>query len=176
MFIYCRNNPVVHADVTGEIPWLVIGVLVGCAVIGGVLGATSDKNLAEGVLALDQVQAVPDKSNMMTPRELTQMPQSDFNAMINDHPNVHTSSELTAGDRVVNGLIGAGMGLAVGGALVSVVGVVGSAVVGSATTTITALGGTGLQTFARGALIYNFFATIVAPFPGIEMEPIEYGP
>lgn len=48
-------------------------------------------------------------------------------------------------------------------------GVVGSFAAGSATIEIA-----GLQTFAYGALAYDVFAIVFAPFYGLEMETIEF--
>ena len=83
---------------------------------------------------------------------------------------------LTPGDRVVNALIGAGIGLAIGGASVATAGAVGTVGAGSGSTFIQIFGATGAQTFAYGALSYNTTAMVMAPFFSVEMEPIEYGP
>jgi len=85
-------------------------------------------------------------------------------------------SSLTAGDRVGNALIGGLLGLAVGGAVVSVGGAIGTVAVGSGTTQIALFGATGMQTFAIGALAYDIPAMIIGPLYGTEMELIEPGP
>jgi len=81
-----------------------------------------------------------------------------------------------AGDRVSNAIIGATAGLLVGGSAVSSAGLIGSFSVGSGTIVIAGFGATGVQTFASGVLAYDFVAMVVAPFLGIEIEPIEYEP
>lgn len=45
MFAYCFNNPVACADPTGRFPWLLVTVLAICTIVGGILGASSDKKL-----------------------------------------------------------------------------------------------------------------------------------
>ena len=77
---------------------------------------------------------------------------------------------------MINALIGASAGLAVGGALLSTAGVVGSVIVGSPYLTISFLGATGAQAYAVGALAYDAFAMFVAPIFGLEMEPMEITP
>jgi RHS repeat-associated protein len=134
LFAYCNNNPVIYVDTSGQFPWLVTIVLIGSALIGGGLGASSDRKLIN-----------PDESGT-----------------------------LTFGDRIANFFVGAALGLAAGGALVASGGVAGSFFAGSALQYIPLFGFTGLQTFAIGALAYNAVAIIVAPFLGIDMEPIEY--
>ena len=47
---------------------------------------------------------------------------------------------------------------------------------GYANTTIVILGMTGKQIFATGAVLYNVFGMVIAPFFGMEMETIEYEP
>ena len=54
--------------------------------------------------------------------------------------------ELTKKDRIENVLVGASIGLFVGGTLATVAGVVGSVAVGSAWVNIGIFGGTGAQT------------------------------
>ena len=88
--------------------------------------------------------------------------------------NPSESGTLTLGDRIENFFVGAALGLAAGGAVVASAGVAGSFAIGSALHYIPLFGLTGLKTFAIGSLAYNVVAIIVAPFLGIEMEPIEY--
>ncbi len=83
------------------------------------------------------------------------------------------------GDVVKNTILGAGIGLAVGGAIIAVgavtVGAV-AAVSGTATTAMF-LGAPVLQAFAIGALAVDVFAYIIAPIYGVvDMEGIEYEP
>ena len=69
-------------------------------------------------------------------------------------------------------VVGAAFGAAATGAVISTIGVVGGAL--GATTVM--FGVPTAQAFAIGALAYNFAAIFVAPFLGIEMEPIELAP
>ena len=71
---------------------------------------------------------------------------------------VKTENESIEADKLI---------IATGGAAATVI-------AGSATTTVTLFGATGAQTVAIGALAYNFVAIVIAPFFGVEMEPIEY--
>ena len=61
-----------------------------------------------------------------------------------------------------------------GGALVTIIGVIGSVAVGSTSAYITLFGGSGAQTAAIGALAFNAFAMVIAPALGVEVEPIEF--
>ncbi len=45
LFSYCNNNPVTYADPKGNAPWLIIGLIVVFAVIGGILGGLSKERL-----------------------------------------------------------------------------------------------------------------------------------
>lgn len=47
-------------------------------------------------------------------------------------------------------------------------------ITGSATTTVAFFGMTGKQVFAWGAIMYDVFPMIIAPFLGLEMETLEY--
>lgn len=72
-----------------------------------------------------------------------------------------------------NAFIGAGLGLATGGAVLMFGGLAGALIVGSATVAIPIIGLTGLQTVACGALAYNVLPMIIAPFFGIEVDTAE---
>ena len=163
MFIYCNNNPLRFSDPSGRFPWLIVAILVVCTAAGAVLGATSDQKLG--------AKAKRDYTSSKTPSKYK---NEKSNAPTSNTPEIDSTPELTTKDRVVNGLIGAGLGLAVGGAIVSIAGAVAAVSVGSASVAIPILGGTALQTFARGAVIYDLFAITVAPFFGVEMDTIEY--
>lgn len=151
MFAYCNNNPVVQKDSNGNFPWVLL-FLVASTVIGGIMGFCSDERLADNLVQNDESSA--DETN-----------QDNDTA---------SSEELTIGDRIENQIIGASLGLAASGGIVAVGGVVGSFVAGSATIEIAVFGATGLQTFAYGALAYDVFAIVFAPFYGLEMETIEF--
>lgn len=68
-------------------------------------------------------------------------------------------------------ILGASMGLAVGGAVLAVTGVAVGAVAGAS---YMILGVKASQLFAIGALAFDFTAFVVAPLFGIEMQGIEY--
>ena len=185
MFAYCNNNPVLLIDENGEFPWLSICIIAVCVIVGGVLGFTSDTKLGS------QKSAAPAPANT-TPQQPTnnidtgKSPAYTTSPQIKDGlrqeqnelntPEAGTTEELSLSDRVENMFIGAGIGLAVGGAITSVVGAAGSAAAGSAYTYIAAFGGTGAQTVSIGAIAYDLFAMVVAPFFGVEMETIEIEP
>jgi len=82
--------------------------------------------------------------------------------------------ELAFSDMVVNTIVGGLLGLTAGGAAVSLLGLGGSLVVGSAVTQISIFGATGAQTFAYGALAFNTTPILLAPFYGIDTELVEY--
>lgn len=84
--------------------------------------------------------------------------------------------ELTFLDRVNNTIIGMSMGLLVSGSTLVLAGATATIVAGSATTIIPLFGMTGPQVVAIGALAHNFVAMVIAPFLGIEMEPLELEP
>ena len=68
-------------------------------------------------------------------------------------------------------LLGAAMGLAVGGAAIALTGVIAGAIAGVSTTV---LGVTAAQAFAIGSVAFDFTAFVVAPIYGIAMQAIEY--
>ena len=72
-------------------------------------------------------------------------------------------------------MLGGSLGLAVGGAVVSLIGV-GAAILGSAGLATSVLGVSASKAFAIGALAYNFFGMFVAPILNITVQPIEWGP
>lgn len=74
-------------------------------------------------------------------------------------------------DFAKNIILGAAMGLAVGGAALAITGVAAGAVAG---TSYVILGVKASQLFAIGALAFDFTAFFVAPLFGIEMQGIEY--
>ena len=177
MYAYCNNNTPNFADTEGDFPWLVIGILAASAIIGGILGATSDKKLGQNVIDENtNVPQIPTKPSITTHHNImTQKEPVELSPTTNPSESKKESEPLTVGDRVKNTIIGASLGLATGGAVVSVVGA-GAVVAGMGTSYITLLGATGQQVFAIGALAYDSVAIIFAPFFGIEMDTIEIEP
>ena len=72
-------------------------------------------------------------------------------------------------------MLGAVVGFAVGGVVISLIGV-GATVFGSAGLATHVLGVTAARAFALGALAFNFFGMFVAPILNITVQPIEWGP
>ena len=149
-----------YHDKNGESPWLVIGFLAGCVIVGGIIGATIKTKLFRTPIEETKEQTTPQ--------------QHTIKAQPSDASVSNKTKPLTTGEKVINTLIGAGIGLGIGGAVVATSGAVGAIALGSATTQIALLGMTGAQTFAIGALAYDVFAFIFAPFMGVELEAIEY--
>lgn len=77
---------------------------------------------------------------------------------------------------IKNIILGASIGLAVGGAIIMLGGITVGAISALLGKTVTFLGVSALRSFAIGALAYNFTAFFVAPLYGIDMEGIEYEP
>jgi len=153
-------------DPTGEISAALIVVVVICALAGGIMGAQFEGELEP---------ETPQPEDYSKPKKHHLTPN---NPNVQAEPNETHQDEkkLTTGDRIKNGIIGAGLGAAVGGAVMAFIGAGASVITGSATTYISALGGTGVQTFALGAAIYDIFAVIFSSLFGVEMEPIEIEP
>lgn len=184
MYAYCNNNPVAFCDTSGEFPLFAILTIAAFVVAGGVWGYTREEPLAfqpvtpKQPTTSDSLPSNPLQPNPFVPSPA--QPNIDVSSLPDENAN-HTSSidannGLTTGDRVKNTLIGASLGLMVGGAFVATAGAAGSLIVGSATTPIAVFGGTGAQTFAIGALAYNGFAIAIAPLFAISIDPIEVVP
>ena len=174
LFSYCGNNPIIQYDPLGQVPWLVIGIIAITVIGGGVIGALSDRKLFKAPKD-EKTSLKPKKSSKDVGPKIEQItPKKTQSA--SEVPISDTNKKLTVGDRVANTLIGASLGLATGGAIVATMGAFGVVAVGSLTTYITVLGASGAQTFAIGALAFDAFAILIAPFLGIEAEPIEYAP
>ena len=73
-------------------------------------------------------------------------------------------------------MVGATLGVAAVGMIISVYGVGVAVASGYIYTAIPLMGGTAIQTFARGALLYNVIPIFIAPFIGIEVEVIKISP
>jgi len=177
MYAYCNNNTPKFADTEGDFPWLVIGILAASAIIGGILGATSDKKWGQNVIDENtNVPQIPTKPSITTHHNImTQKEPVELSPTTNPIESKKESEPLTVGDRVKNTIIGASLGLATGGLAVSTVGAA-TIVAGMGTSYITLLGATGKQVLAIGALAYDSVAMIFAPFFGIEMDTIEIEP
>jgi hypothetical protein len=163
MFAYCVNNPINHVDPTGEFSWLVLGIIVCAGVIGAISGYSSDEKLSPAAQ-----EKIPSTNNLKHPSEIT---EEDIL-----QPKSEESKELTTGDRAYNAFLGAVLGTATGGLLVSGMGALGSIAVGSGAAFIPAFGATGMQTFAFGAVVYDFLGMVFGPLLGLELESIEVEP
>ena len=162
MFAYCNNNPVMYEDEEGDFPWLIVGVLLASAVIGGIIGANSDRKL---IPTKEAPYDTSDKNGHPTEADLEDYDDSK-NSITED------CEELTTGDRIKNAIVGAGIGLAVSGAAVATGGAFLTIKFGIVQT-ISLVGLTGPQTAALGILVYNTVAA-VAPIIGVYLEPIDY--
>ena len=149
MFSYCNNNPIINVDSEGEFPWLVLAIVFVPAIIGAIIGATSDVDL--------------------TKTQESQVDASCVDMSMGEEED-YESQSLTFGTRVKNTVLGFSLGLVVGGALASTGGVVAGAA------GMSFFGTSAAQTFAIGALAYDFPAICILPFYGVELEPIEYEP
>ena len=81
---------------------------------------------------------------------------------------------LTTKDRIINGFIGAGLGLAAGGVAVILMSGTASLAIHSVSKTIGFLQISGAQGLAIGALAYNVLPIIIAPFLNLKTEPLEF--
>ena len=185
MFAYCLNNPVNSSDPTGQFPWIVLGVIVLCGVVGGIIGYNSKSKLIDKPKTTQnssnyKKQSNSNNNNTSKTKSNTSKGKSNAskgkssssNRNVSRHQNRGSISHntennrLSSSDRAMNTFIGATLGIAVGGAAVALVGV-GIAVIGGAVAL-------GAQVAAIGCLAFNAEAIIFAPFYGIEMEPIDW--
>lgn len=184
LFAYCANNPIIYADMTGKFPWLALIIIGAGAIIGGFLGATSNQSLTSNVNTAKQNS----NQNMQNPlinenqssKSIVQVENKFFQnssssstskSEKNIIPPTVSVPELTTSDRIKNTIVGATLGIATGGAVVAMLGMGISLGLGATTV---ACGATGAQTFAIGALVFDGFSMIVAPFFGIILEAIEW--
>jgi len=152
MYAYCGNNPVMYVDKNGDFPVLIVLVLAIYTIVGGLIGAF--------VVPTDQ------KQNIINEEE------KDYN---DEEPSNESEIDLNdrddTGQRIINTIVGAGLGLAAGGAMVATGGVLVGAINGVGTI----IGGvTATQSFAIGALAFDFSTLFILPIFGIEIDPIEY--
>ena len=161
MFAYCGNNPINYIDSSGEFPWLIAGIIICAGFIGGVAGYYSDEKLGA-----DPSKNIPNTSGTLKhPSEIT---EEDLIP-----PEPVQKEPLTTEDRVYNAFLGATLGMAAGGLLVSGMGAVATVAAGSGAAFIPAFGATAAQTFAYGALVYDIIGMIFSVLLGVESEPIE---
>lgn len=197
MFAYCGNNPVTLADRTGRSATVIFCVLGLCALIGGALGASLDYKLldppsgkeSQPIEELPPVQGPPPDQLLFSTQAKQQLledkssrnkqGESAFKPLPQNTTQQYSPSDaikkveenkITTGDRVVNALIGSGIGLGVGGALMAGG---GAALTLFGGTSAVVLGATGLEAFAWGAIAFDVFAMLIAPILGMEVEPIE---
>ena len=173
MFAYCLNNPVMREDADGD---LSIGFIIALAIIGigtivgGVLGGMSSESLLD--------KSTNAKNEEVNDTYLPKPPvlnnnSSDKSGKNSSNNNPRSSNrELSRSDRVKNIAIGATLGMATGGAVVAVTGIVigGLPVLGASWALCT----TGAQMFMTGALAFNLEAMVIGPFFSIDLEPIEW--
>ena len=181
MFAYCNNNPIMCVDYSGNSCLFVFLVFGGCALIGGILGACTNINLAK---------TATEKSVEKSKKEQITIPLLDKNNIIeqnNSQSNNNASKkansdmiqqkelpDLTVGERISNALIGASLGIAVGGAVVAVV-AAGAAIVSVTPHVVIPLFGmSSAKAFAWGAIAFDSISMVVLPFFGIVGETIEY--
>ena len=193
MFAYCSNNPLMYSDAYGTFPWLVVGVLAASTIIGIIVGACMDTPIGSDIQEtpedMQQTIAVvhkPQKPRPCSPFAL-EPDSSFFDIGITDSENnlnsqasgqVVSETEprtLTAGQRVTNALVGGTIGLMIGGAIV-LTGGAACCIIAGPSATIGFLGMTGMQAVSWGGLAYDVFPIFVAPFYGMEMEPLEITP
>ncbi len=164
MFAYCNNNPVMHVDSEGNFPWLILIFLVASAAVGGYLGATSKTQLAAN-------EPKPKNDILDENDSASNIEQNKTSSNNENIANDSTKEDLSTTDVIKNTIIGAGIGLAMGGAIIATGGVAVGAIKGIGAAY---LGVNALQGFAIGALAYNTSACLVLPIFCIEIEPIEY--
>ena len=180
MFSYCLNNPINLLDENGRFPVLAIILIGGCALIGGIMGYNSNKNLTTHARTAVQNNTQESQTQKTTvnqnisngsqnTKSIVEVERSFFSkrssgttktvALTPTKPS-DSYPELTTSDRIKNTIIGATLGMAAGGAAVAMLGMSISLGVG-----VTAVvgGATGAQTFAIGALSYNFFCYRCGP-------------
>lgn len=153
MFAYCENNPVMRVDPTGEFSWIAFIVIFAGAIIGGFFG----NRIANRVEIQRRENGNTDEVGFLNNSATTGSDE------IYTMPKIERIGYIAAGSLV---------GIASGGAIVSLSGVVGTLAVGT-TKVIKLFGMTGPQMFALGALAYNIAFVILCPFLDIEQELIK---
>ena len=184
MFAYCLNNPVMMTDEDGNSPSLVmisIAIIAVCVVIGAILGACHGEDLyykacpapepdnSSGNVTPEN-SSVPEASSN-TKKDKRKNKKSNSNVSDKNNSNPAPENSLSKSARARNIFIGATLGLAVGGAIVAVIGA--ATVVGSSIITGSVLMA-GRQAFAIGALAFNLEAMVFGPLYSVELEPIEW--
>ena len=151
MYAYCNNNPVVYVDETGEFPIFATIVIIAAAVVGGIIGAVVANNVEK-----ERQEAYSNTLEQDT-------------AIQNDSKCTMSAWEKTK--YITAGIL---MGMAAGGAIVSLSGVVGSFIVENPHIAIGFFSNmTGFQTAALGALTMNISFAVIGPFANIKTELVE---
>ena len=182
MFAYCGNNPTMCSDPMGEFSWIVIGLIILGGTAGLIYGGLSSTTLSGSVDAEEEKNVLnpspPEAPSFINslPRDHVfspdKLPQDDCNY---NKPNDATNEYEKLGNTVLNTMVGTSVGVMVAGATIALVGAVACVAAGPGVV-LTALGATGLQTFALGAAIYNLAGSFIVPLSGLELEPIEPKP
>lgn len=162
MFAYCGNNPLNHIDPKGGFSILIIGLCIigATTVIGGILGATTDEPLIKSSRKAKQQKLEKQK----LPKEPDYIMTNKKDKTIREE-NLKTTPKLTTGQRIQNVFIGATLGMAVGGALVTLGAMFTTPVIGITLAS---------RLFAIGALAFDAEAIIFAPFYSVDLDPIEW--
>jgi len=171
---------------------LIVGIIALCTVGGAIWGATLDEPIGSGVNPQEEepqqtlqnpsqfirsqrsnmsrspykFDSSPRYSNDLTATEVTAIDSNIIST------SAQPNNELTRGQRIKNTLVGASLGLMVGGAIV-LTGGAACCIFAGPTTYLGLIGMTGIQAVSWGILAYDVFPIFVAPFYGVEIEPLE---
>ena len=172
MFAYCLNNPVTLSDPTGRSVWIILGIIVLCATVGGVLGYASNEKLIDKPKSSQN--SSKNNNQINSNKNYSKEKAGNSNGSVSRNQSRGSKSydtetpKLSSKDRAMNTFIGATLGMAVGGAAIALVGV------GCTLAGVGCLGVTGVRAAAIGCLAFNAEAIIFAPFYGVELEPIDW--
>ena len=172
MFAYCLNNPVTLSDPTGRSVWIILGIIVLCATVGGVLGYASNEKLIDKPKSSQN--SSKNNNQINSNKNYSKEKAGNSNGSVSRNQSRGSKSydtetpKLSSKDRAMNTFIGATLGMAVGGAAIALIGV------GCTLAGVGCLGVTGVRAAAIGCLAFNAEAIIFAPFYGVELEPIDW--
>ena len=138
-----------YVDGNGDFPISIIILLAIPTIIGGLIGAF--------IVPTDQEQNIIDEEGDCNDEQQ--------NNDLNDNDNT--------GQRIINTIVGAGLGLAAGG-VVSVLGGLTASLMIGGKTVVSWVGLTGFQMVGIGGLAINSFAYLIGPIFGIEIESFDY--
>ena len=166
MFAYCGNNPVNYSDPSGcswiVLAWVFVGV---CTVVGGIIGACADEPLAEKSREAKKEEF----EEKMPSKDKVPNTVPDYVPKGNSKQNTATETteetKLSTKDRLNNIVIGASIGLAVGGSFVMLAAMPLAPILGLGITA---------KLMATGMLAFNIDAIVFAPFYSVDLEPIEW--